>query len=142
MRRSSSRLTSGRKSTPRIRLKTAAFAPMPSARVATTLKARPLLRHRERAANFISCKNVMTSSFLLVFVRLCEQIAKLIETPFPNRAAVTNPLLCEGKSRGFDAAGAHPPHFFGAHQPTLFQNLQVLNDRCQGDLERAGQLGD
>src|SRR5579885_3134988 len=54
MRRSSSRLTSGRRSTPRTTLKMAALAPMPRARVRTTVIARPLLRQRERTASLRS----------------------------------------------------------------------------------------
>src|SRR5580692_9010458 len=53
MRRLSSRLTSGRNSTPRTSVKIAAFAPIPSARVKITVMAKPLLRHRERIEYFI-----------------------------------------------------------------------------------------
>src|SRR5437867_560503 len=54
MSRSWSRLTSGRSSTPRTTLKMAALAPMPRARVKTTVKVRPLARIRERSANLRS----------------------------------------------------------------------------------------
>src|ERR1700682_912315 len=54
MRRFSSRLTSGRRSTPRTRVKIAALAPMPSASVSTTVMASPLLRPRERSATLKS----------------------------------------------------------------------------------------
>src|SRR5271156_3085257 len=46
MRRFSSRLTSGRRRTPRTTLKMAALAPMPRARVRMTVMARPLVRAR------------------------------------------------------------------------------------------------
>src|SRR6267142_3045771 len=62
MRRSSSLLTSGRRRTPRTRLKIAALAPMPSASVSTTVIARPLLRASERAANFTSFTKVRMAS--------------------------------------------------------------------------------
>src|SRR5580658_10142023 len=54
MRRFSSRLTSGRRSTPRTTLKIAALAPMPSASVRITVIARPLVCARERRATFRS----------------------------------------------------------------------------------------
>src|SRR5215469_11177934 len=54
IRRLSSRLTSGRNNTPRTRVKMAAFAPMPSAKVKTTVMVRPLVRASERIANFIA----------------------------------------------------------------------------------------
>src|SRR6267154_2607063 len=54
MRRVSSRLTSGRKSTPRTRVKIAALAPMPRARVSTTVIASPLVRASERSATLKS----------------------------------------------------------------------------------------
>src|SRR5262245_39898480 len=50
MSRSWSRLTSGFNSTLRTTLKIAALAPMPSASVTTTVKARPLTRVRDRKA--------------------------------------------------------------------------------------------
>src|SRR5271154_2707527 len=54
MRRFSSRFTSGRRRTPRTTLKMAALAPIPSARVRTTVMARPLVWARERRATFRS----------------------------------------------------------------------------------------
>src|SRR5260221_9877550 len=54
MRRSWSRLTSGRRSTPRTTLKMAALAPMPSASVSTTVKVSPLALTSERNANLRS----------------------------------------------------------------------------------------
>src|SRR5216684_685982 len=57
MRRFSSRLTSGRKSTPRTRAKIAALAPMPSASVSATVMARPLVRASERSATLKSRRN-------------------------------------------------------------------------------------
>src|SRR5262249_44756132 len=52
--RCSSRLTSGWSNTAPTRLKIAAFTPMPSASVATTVSASPLTRDNERIANFSS----------------------------------------------------------------------------------------
>ncbi len=60
--RSSSRLTSGRRSTPRTTLKIAALAPMPSASVTTTVAARPLARRSERRANRMSRPRAAASS--------------------------------------------------------------------------------
>src|SRR5260370_30751854 len=57
MRRFSSRLTSGRRSTPRTRVKMAALAPMPSASVSATVMARPLVRASERSATLKSRRN-------------------------------------------------------------------------------------
>src|SRR6266852_1833139 len=57
MRRFSSRLTSGRRSTPRTRVKIAALAPMPSASVSATVMARPLVRVSERSATLKSRRN-------------------------------------------------------------------------------------
>src|SRR5271169_2050496 len=64
MRRFSSRLTRGRRSTPRTTLKMAALAPMPRARVRMTVMARPLVRARERRATFRS--RMRTSNFSIV----------------------------------------------------------------------------
>src|SRR6266404_2517174 len=57
MRRFSSAFTSGRRSTPRTKLKMAALAPMPSASVSTTVIASPLVRPSERIATFRSFRN-------------------------------------------------------------------------------------
>src|SRR5262245_16670840 len=54
MSRDSSRLTSGRRSTPWTTLNIAALAPMPSARVTMTVSASPLARVNDRNANFKS----------------------------------------------------------------------------------------
>src|SRR4051812_13430618 len=59
MRRSSSRLASGRRRTPRTTLKMAALAPMPRASVRMTVMVSPLVRERERTANFRSCQKVI-----------------------------------------------------------------------------------
>src|SRR5215831_14633196 len=65
----SSRLTRGRRSTPRTRLKMAALAPMPSANVTITVKASPLARPSERRANFISRRKVIGSLARLADLR-------------------------------------------------------------------------
>src|SRR5438477_3970696 len=62
MRRFSSRLERGRRSTPRTTLKMAALAPMPSASVRITVMVRPLVRVRERAANLRSCRKLRMAS--------------------------------------------------------------------------------
>src|SRR4029077_6067461 len=59
MRRFSSRVTSGFRSTPRTSVKIAAFAPMPSASVRITMVASPLLRISEWNATLRSRKNDM-----------------------------------------------------------------------------------
>src|SRR5216684_6084179 len=59
MRRSSSRLTRGLSSTPRTSVKMAALAPMPSAKVSTTVTASPLVRASERAATLRSLRKDM-----------------------------------------------------------------------------------
>src|SRR6266446_3753995 len=66
MSRPSSRLTSGRSSTPLTTLKIAAFAPMPSARVKTTVIERPFARASERNANFRSFRNIENPLLLRV----------------------------------------------------------------------------
>src|SRR5882724_10918249 len=64
MRRFSSALTSGRRSTPRTKLKMAALAPMPNASVSTTVIASPLVRPSERSATLRSPRN--NSGFRLI----------------------------------------------------------------------------
>src|SRR5580658_8916954 len=64
MRRSSSRFTSGRSSTPRTSVKIAAFAPMPSARVSTTVIVSPLERPNDRRAIFKSFRNNVGVKFI------------------------------------------------------------------------------
>jgi hypothetical protein len=61
IKRSSSRLTSGRSSTPRTTLNTAAFAPMPRPSVTMTVAARPLARNSERTANRMSRASSVTA---------------------------------------------------------------------------------
>src|SRR5579884_1413752 len=68
MSRFSSRLTSGRSSTPRTRLKIAALPPMPRARVSTTVMVRPLARPSDRAANFRSFRNARAVSCMRIAV--------------------------------------------------------------------------
>src|SRR3954451_25269351 len=60
--RSSSRLTSGRRSTPRTTLKMAALAPIPSASVTTTVSDRPFARRSDRNATFRSVMKLMVDS--------------------------------------------------------------------------------
>src|SRR5258706_10165482 len=59
MSRLSSRLTSGRRRTPRTTLKIDALAPIPSASVTTTVAESPLARLRERSANLRSRRRVI-----------------------------------------------------------------------------------
>src|SRR5690348_5461680 len=66
MSRSSSRFTSGRSSTPRTSVKMAAFAPMPSASVSTTVIARPFARASDRKAIFKSFANISGLKFIFV----------------------------------------------------------------------------
>src|SRR5579872_6330300 len=66
MRLFSSRLARGRSRTPRTTLKMAAFAPMPRASVTTTMTVSPLVRIKERNANFKSCQQVMIASVMRV----------------------------------------------------------------------------
>ena len=61
MSRSSSRLTSGRRRTPRTTLKMAALAPMPSARVTITVIARPLTLASDRRAKRISVRKLINT---------------------------------------------------------------------------------
>src|SRR5262249_51498801 len=63
MRRSESRFTSGLRSTPRTTLKIAALAPMPSARVTTTVSVRPLARSNDRRAKRRSAMKVIAGLF-------------------------------------------------------------------------------
>src|SRR4249920_1285413 len=60
--RSASRLTSGRNSTWRTTLKTAALAPIPSASISATVAARPLACRSERIATRTSCRNASAAS--------------------------------------------------------------------------------
>src|SRR6185436_3987008 len=64
MRLSWSRFTSALIRTPRTTLKMAALAPIPRARVTTTVSARPLARNSERRANLRSVSMVMSPSLL------------------------------------------------------------------------------
>ena len=61
---------------------------------------------------------------------------------FPHRTAIGDPLLQQRKFCRFDAAGADPSDLLGVHQSAFLQHLQVLNHRCQSDVEGRGQPGD
>src|SRR6202142_2532529 len=78
MSRSSLRLTRGRSRTPRTRLNITALAPIPRARVRTTVAVRPLACHRERAPTFSSRRNETMLSIMrvpLFEAKLCKSIA-------------------------------------------------------------------
>ena len=47
-----------------------------------------------------------------------------------------------GEARRFDAAGAHAADLLRCDEAAFFEDMQVLNDRGQGDVERLGQLRD
>src|SRR6266849_367739 len=103
MRRSSSRLTSGRSSTPRTKLKMAAFAPMPSASVSTTVIASPLVRASERAAILKSLR-----SDIAFFLHLRTQVFRSISAkqsrrsqalaPRPQRNQCAQPAIAQVQS--------------------------------------------
>src|SRR4051794_26373751 len=155
MRRSSSRLFSGRKSTPRTRAKIAAFAPMPSARVRITVTVRPLARPRERRAYFRSpAKSRMASNIMMfpseygaravynsmsyvrpgnrhvpeLFFVFGKQVAQAVERPVPVEPALLDPLRGHVESGRVQVAGAYASHFGGLYQAGFFQHLQVLYD--------------
>src|SRR6266436_7796131 len=65
MRRFSSAFTSGRRRTPRTKLKMAALAPIPSASVSTTVIASPLARASERSATLRSLRNISGLKFMV-----------------------------------------------------------------------------
>src|SRR5258708_1067204 len=88
MRRFSSRLTSGRRSTPRTRVKMAALAPMPSASVSATVMARPLVRASERSATLKSRRNDIFCSSVggwsATYLNLVQERAKLENVSAPS----------------------------------------------------------
>jgi hypothetical protein len=81
-------------------------------------------------------------SFPSVCVRFGEEIAEAVESFLPERTAIFDPLLGDGKAFGFDAAGADAAYFFGVDEAAFFEDLQVLDDGGEGDLERLGQTRD
>src|SRR5476649_2110551 len=113
MRRSSSLLTSGRSRTPRTRVKIAALAPMPRARVRMTVVASPLTRASDRAANLKSVMRLISTSrlkvreidtsacgmlspdapaFLLFRLQHVEQGVQALEAALPELAVALHPL--------------------------------------------------
>lgn len=84
----------------------------------------------------------LCGSSRLLFVRLLihEEVCKPIESAFPCRAAILNPLFHHGKSFRFYAAGAHAANLLRTHQAALFEYLQMLHYGCQCDGQRFGQL--
>src|ERR1700733_8726370 len=82
MSRLSSRLTRGRNSTARTRLNIAALAPIPRARVATTVAVRPFARARERAPTFSSPrKDRMFSIIRYLFVDSYDRVFSASPSP-------------------------------------------------------------
>src|SRR5277367_5635216 len=158
MRRPSSRLTSGRKRTPRTRVKMAAFAPMPSARVITTVAARPLLRMRERAANFRSFKKVIQSAPFCALVFSCPSVAPLcwarfrgfhfleilfeaIEAFVPKATVIGDPLVSLPQASRFQTAGTRLGITPACNQTGFLENLQMLRDGRHAHLERLRDFG-
>ena len=76
------------------------------------------------------------------FVRFSEQLAQPVESTFPGRTAVGDPLLCHSKARGFDAACAYSARLFSLDQAAFLQHLQMLDDCGESDVERLSQARD
>src|SRR5580658_6094296 len=69
-----------------------------------------------------------------------ENVAQAVEAALPERAALGDPLLRQFQPPGLDATGAHPPDLFRSDDAALFEHLEVLNDRGQGDVKRLCQF--
>src|SRR5579859_5939190 len=78
----------------------------------------------------------------LPFFRLGQKFAQPLEFPLPAGAPVRKPLLGRRHPCRLDAAGAHSPDFRRAHQPAVFEHLQMLHYRCERDDQRLRQLRD
>jgi len=63
----------------------------------------------------------LTASPALLRGQVLQQFAQPIQPALQRRTAVGDPLCDSGNPHLADAAGPHPPHFFSAHQPGLFQ---------------------
>src|SRR5438309_635289 len=70
---------------------------------------------------------------------LLQDVAELIQTALPNRAAFGDPISRDRESRGFDAAGANAPGLLGPDQAAVLQHLEMLHHRRERDLERLGE---
>ena len=75
----------------------------------------------------------------LLFFRFGEEVAEAIEATLPERAATGDPALRDGEPRGLHAAGADAADLCRANETAVFEHLQMLDDRCDGDCKRSGE---
>ena len=78
----------------------------------------------------------VSSCFLAGLILFSEKFTEAVELSLPCGAVIANPLLEKSKSGGLDAAGSYAAQLFGVHQPSFFENLQMLRDSCERDAER------
>ena len=71
-----------------------------------------------------------------------EKVAETVETAFPGRAALADPLLGGGERTRFDTTGSYPPDLLRPDEPARLQHLQVLDDAGERHVEWSGELAD
>jgi hypothetical protein len=77
-----------------------------------------------------------------LLVRFGEEVPKAIEATLPERAATGNPAFGYGEACRFHVAGADAADFFRADEAAVFENLEMLDNRGNGDGKRSGEAGD
>jgi hypothetical protein len=75
-------------------------------------------------------------------IRLGQEFSQTIQACLPQRTTVGDPTLGHAETFRFDTTGSDPSDFFGAHQATSFQDLQVLHDGGESDVKGLGEPGD
>jgi hypothetical protein len=69
-----------------------------------------------------------------------KHLAEPVESAFPGRASICNPLLNGTERHRFDPAGADAADLLRPDQSAFFKHLKVLNDRRQRHIERPREL--
>jgi hypothetical protein len=77
----------------------------------------------------------------LVFV-LGEHVGQAVEATLPESAALGEPPFREAQAARVQATGPHAADLLGSYDAALFEDLEVLYDRGQGDAERLRQIAD
>src|SRR5689334_10526875 len=68
---------------------------------------------------------------LHLLLQFKQIVVELIEAALPERALLRHPTLCRFERPRHETIGAHAPRFSRAHQPALFEDLEMLREGGQ-----------
>src|SRR5581483_94053 len=88
------------------------------------------------------CSSSLVDRWLLLILAFGEEGSQPVEAALPGGAALGDPALHRLQGRALDVAGAHPPLLGRTHQAARLEDLQVLQYRGHGHVQRLRQLAD